>query len=527
MRHSAGVAFALAACTAAVVFPILISAELSWRQGMADESTLTLSYARDVLRRASETAGQVQQGIDRLEKANYPPCSPSDINLMRKIDLGSGYIQAVGRIRGNYLLCTSLGTTDPIPVGAPTLVTEYGTVERLVRIPLGDDRPLAVISRENIAFLVDIALVMDVPTEGPNVSLAVYVPSSPGRSLFSAPHSEIRPEWLRPIAKGSTLTFRSAGNVVTIVRSPDRDIAVAAAVPESFVQQRVRQSALIFIPFGLLGAALLGWAVTRIAKTRLSLVSVLRTAAKRREFFVEYQPIVEMETGRWIGAEALVRWRRSGGIVRPDKFIPTAEESGLITIITARVAEIVAADLPGILRLDPEFFVSINLSAVDLRSSGTIDLLHRILGSNGIRPRNVKVEATERGILQGQDTRDILAATRAMGIEVAIDDFGTGYSSLSYLGTLALDALKIDKSFVETIGTDGATSQVVPHIIGMAQTLKLKIVAEGVENEMQAQTLKSQGVHQAQGWLFGRPMPIAMLLAALQSNALRKPRVVA
>ena len=291
------------------------------------------------------------------------------------------------------------------------------------------------------------------------------------------------------------------------------------SAPESYVVNHVRQFAYFFIPLGLLSAAILVWAVTRISRIHLSLPSVFRGAARRKEFFVEYQPIVELSTGEWVGAEALVRWQRSGRIVRPDNFIPIAEESGVISHITACVTEIVAADLPALLIIDPHFLVAINLSAQDLQSMQTVELLKSMLKRSPIQPGNIKVEATERGFLQGAEARDVLASIRALGIEVAIDDFGTGYSSLSCLQTLGLDALKIDKSFVDTIGTDGATSQVVSHIIHMAHSLNLIIMAEGVETEAQAQFLREGRVQLAQGWLFGKPMGLISLCAACKAQA--------
>jgi sensor c-di-GMP phosphodiesterase-like protein len=194
-----------------------------------------------------------------------------------------------------------------------------------------------------------------------------------------------------------------------------------------------------------------------------------------------------------------------------------AEESGVITWITACVAEIVAADMPTLLKIDPDFVVAINLSVPDLRSAQTVELLKSMLKVKGVQSANIKVEATERGFLQGVEARDVLALIRALGIEVAIDDFGTGYSSLSCLQTLGLDALKIDKSFVDTVGTDGATSQVVAHIIHMAHSLNLLMVAEGVETEAQAHFLREGGVQFAQGWLFGKPMSLSSLCAELKA----------
>jgi len=528
MRQFSGVFIAAVVGFVAVTAPILISLELSWKEGLSNEGSLTLGYARDVVRRTNEMSQQVRDGTARINDAHLPHCSPPEIDLMRQVDVGSSYIQAVGRIEGNQITCISLGTNAPIDVGAPDLITSNNAAERLnARIPLAGNHPLLILSRDGIAFFLDPSLAVDTPTEGPNIAMAIFVPSSPNHAILGERNNDLKPEWFRTIPRGSSTTFRSSGYVVAIVRSANTDVAVIAAAPEGYVVKRVQRFAAIFVPLGLLCAVVLAWAVTRISRIRFSLPSVLRSAAKRREFFVEYQPIVDLATRRWIGAEALVRWRRSGGrIVRPDNFIPIAEESGVITLITQCVAEIVAADLPELVKLNTDFFVAVNLSAPDLRSPETVDLVKRVLRSSGVPPMNFKTEATERGFLQGKETRDILAAIRGLDVQVVIDDFGTGYSSLSCLQTLGLDALKIDKSFIDTVGTDGATSNVVPHIISMAHSLKLIIVAEGVETEEQAQFLERRGVQHAQGWLFGRPMSFDSLSEGLKSQPERGSEVL-
>ena len=176
--------------------------------------------------------------------------------------------------------------------------------------------------------------------------------------------------------------------------------------------------------------------------------------------------------------------------MRPDYFIPQAEQCGMIQLITGQVLAMVARDLPQFLKMDPKFCVAVNFSAADLCDNRTVDAMDQFLRVSGARPENIEIEATERAFLQGPETAELIDALRAKGFSVAIDDFGTGYSSLSCLQSLSLDTLKIDRAFVETINTDGATSQVVLHIIEMAHSLHLEMVAEGVETEPQAQYLR-------------------------------------
>jgi sensor c-di-GMP phosphodiesterase-like protein len=192
------------------------------------------------------------------------------------------------------------------------------------------------------------------------------------------------------------------------------------------------------------------------------------------------------------------------------------------------VAAIVAADLPRILSIDPNFQVSINLSVADLQSQSTLAMLEDIIQAEGARPANLEIEATERGFLHEAEVHGLIAKIRSLGISVAIDDFGTGYSSLALLQHLALDTLKIDKAFIDTIGTDGVTSGVVLHIIDMAHTLKLEMVAEGVETEEQANFLLQRGVRYAQGWLYGRPMSVTTLCESLlDAKLFRKQKIPA
>ena len=524
MRHTAGIVLAITVGATAIAVPILISVRLAWRQSVSYEEVRVLSYAKDSLRKADETGEAMLEARIELSQSGYPPCSRQEMDLMRRIDLTSPYLQAVGRIEGNSLICTSLGTTEPIPVGPASLISAAGSEDRLnVRLPLTNNQPVAIVSKQGIALVISPGLLLDTATEGPDISLSMFIPSSKLDNRVVASRGQILQEWYRDVPRGSTTSFVDAGHVISVARSASSDVAVVAAAPQTYVSRQVRHFAIIFVPIGVLCGLALAWTTVYVSRTQLSLPSVLRGAARRREFFVEYQPVVDLDSQRWIGAEALVRWKRAGQVVGPNQFIPAAEQSGVIPLITHCVAEIVAADLPRMLEIDPDFCVSMNLSAVDLRSDTTRDLLQRTILDAAAKPKNLQVEATELGFLEGEENRGLIQSIRALGIHVAIDDFGTGYSSLSRLETLGPDSLKIDKSFVDAIGKNGVTSHVVQHIIEMGHSLQLTLVAEGVETGAQAEFLHARGVKYAQGWLFGKPMPLKDLCEALGARHAHEP----
>ncbi|MGC2618548.1 MAG: EAL domain-containing protein, partial [Acidobacteriaceae bacterium] len=416
------------------------------------------------------------------------------------------------------------GTKDPVPLGpASYLSTNGATMRTSVRVPLTGGRPVIVLERAGFAAIIDPTLSIDTVATSADVAVANFSPSA--RKIITQ-RGRIHQRWLHT-GSGPESDFIDRGILVTVLRSQRFDLATVAAAPLAGLQHRIQDVLFLFVPIGTLCGLALAGAVFYLARVRFSMPVVLRAAARRDEFFVEYQPVVDLQTRQWMGAEALVRWRRDGQTVRPDLFIPIAEDTGVITLITERVLAHVAADLPDLLRADPHFHVGMNLAAADLESPATLDALKKLLADSGAAPGNLVIEATERGFLQGQASREIVSGIRDLGFDVAIDDFGTGYSSLACLQTLNLTHLKIDKSFVDTIGTDGATSQVVQHIIEMAHSLNLTMIAEGVETEEQAQFLAERGVPYAQGWLFGRPMKVEAILSHLAEAAQEKEAVAA
>jgi sensor c-di-GMP phosphodiesterase-like protein len=217
--------------------------------------------------------------------------------------------------------------------------------------------------------------------------------------------------------------------------------------------------------------------------------------------------MIELATGRCVGAEALARWTMEGGHpISPETFVPIAEDEGISSDLTKAVLTSALRDLRGLLLASPGLSVNINLSPEDLKTERFALDLEEGLAACGLPPRAVKLEVTERALINTDSVRSMIRRLRERGHEVALDDFGTGYSSLSHLSSLELDMLKIDKSFVDAIGTGAATSHVIVHVIEMARELGLRTVAEGVQTEEQRRWLIDHGVEYGQGWLFSAPL---------------------
>jgi sensor c-di-GMP phosphodiesterase-like protein len=261
------------------------------------------------------------------------------------------------------------------------------------------------------------------------------------------------------------------------------------------------------VPACLLLGAFVGFFVFLLVRQRQSLDAELHGAIRRGELQVLYQPIFDLDSRNCVGAEALLRWRRPDGtLTSPDLFIPMAENTGQIRQMTDFVLQRLLEQLGPVLRANPQLYISVNLAACDVMVPRIGQVMARLLTLHRVAARQIAFEVTERGLIDVVVARENLQALRDVGHQVLIDDFGTGYCSLAYLQTLPVDCLKIDKAFIDALGHDAASSGVAPHIIHMAQALDLKVIAEGIELESQAQLLSSEGVKFGQGWLFAHAL---------------------
>ncbi|HBN6205856.1 TPA: EAL domain-containing protein [Vibrio parahaemolyticus] len=233
----------------------------------------------------------------------------------------------------------------------------------------------------------------------------------------------------------------------------------------------------------------------------------LERGIKNNEIRPYYQPIINAHSGRCIGAEVLCRWFQDDQLVSPNVFIPKVESFGLQETLTRHIVISSLKQLGAFLDENKKVYLSINVSACELSNADFFNWLNSQLQCFNVQTHQIRLELTERQFSNHGNVINILEKYRQHGYLIYIDDFGTGYSSLSYLQHLPLDVLKIDKSFIDSVTLDSATSVVAEHIITMAKSLELDIIAEGVEFEYQKDYLGHLGVHLIQGWLYSPALP--------------------
>jgi predicted signal transduction protein with EAL and GGDEF domain len=316
-------------------------------------------------------------------------------------------------------------------------------------------------------------------------SLARLVLSSVARPLHIGEH-----ELEVTVSVGIALCPHDADNVIDLIRNADAAMYHA--------KRAGRHCHVFYAP-----------EMNAAAVERLLLKSKLRRALERNEFVLRYQPKVDLASGKVVGAEALLRWRLPGhGDIAPAQFIPLAEESRLILDIGAWVLNQVCSDYAAWQKqlADPGL-VAINLSLKELSQASFVPRCRDVFEKHGVSPSRVELEITETTLMMDAErTLPLLDELRAMGVHLSIDDFGTGYSSLSALQQFPIGTLKIDQSFVRNAATDPDDATIVRTIIEMGRSLRLQVLAEGIETEEQRSFLRACGCQFGQGRLFGEPV---------------------
>jgi len=313
----------------------------------------------------------------------------------------------------------------------------------------------------------------------------------------------------RRIYQNITQPFSLSGNSITV----DINIGIAPCDVEYDTPEEILRDADIAMHYAKEkgnGLAVFTKQLRERFLERIRLEMDLRYAVDRNELALHYQPIISLSDGRLVGFEALVRWYHSElGMIPPNKFIPIAEDSGLIKPITVWILEDACRQLSRWQALAGDYrslMVSVNISGKHLGNNDLIHDVERALDLTRIHPSSLKLEITESAAMENPDhTVNMLKSLKELGVQLSIDDFGTGYSSLSHLHKLPFDTLKIDRSFVSGVGANGEGSEILQTIISLAKNLRMRVVAEGIETEAQLRVLQNLGCDFGQGFLMAKP----------------------
>ncbi len=485
----------------------------------AANSRLT-GFASQFLDKDDRVAQDIATTLDANNHSPYPFCSEADMEWMRELLFKSPYLKDVGRVRDGVFYCSAVAgkLSTPMPFIA----------EKVIRFParevyFGAQLYMAKGYKAEIVSegISDVVVSPSVFSEfnRPPLTYAGAIVDPTEKKIQQMYTNATQPMPLEYLL--SEKLMRRSGVLYYPQCSKTQPDCVLVAMPMNEIwAPHYSTMAGAFAGGVVLGIVVSGGAMV-MNRRRRSLGNQLRRALRKKALWVLYQPVVEVETGRMVGCEALVRWNDENGTpVRPDIFVGIAEEQGFVGEITRFVLERVVQEIGDVLKANPWFRVSVNLSAMDLTDETFLPMLERLLRMRGVAPSSIGLELTERSTADREHVVEVIRELRARGHVVYVDDFGTGYSSLAYLSELSVDVLKVDQAFTKTIGTDSVTAAIVPQILEMAKALRLKVVVEGVEEQGQADYLAERwsGI-QAQGWLFGYPMPSGELRGLVKQSA--------
>lgn len=470
-------------------------------------------YADRVAKTSDQIDVETAEAISAVTHDHLQFCSDPELAFLRNYVFHSQFIRDLGRTQDGMLYCTTgMGRLDPEVTSEPPDIVSGGTmIRKRISLVLAQPELGMVVERDGVSIVLN-----------PNLFKSLQEPPK----HYSALYFDQNQERMLPI-DGPPGTLN--GHDLIVGTPAERDgvlydprcsrsrmkCVVAFESKRDVLASRRRLFAWSMPLGGFLGIGL-GAAVLMLQRSRRSMQSQLRRALRKGALTLVYQPIVNLETGRIVAAEALARWvNEDGQSIRPDVFVALAEQHGFTRELTRLVVSSMAKELAEMLAVDG-FRVSINIAPSDLGEEAFFRHLHRCLAAAKVDPTKVMLELTEHSLAHHETAVTAIARLRGMGHRVYIDDFGTGYSNFVSLHKLDVDGLKVDQAFTRMIGTDAGADSVVPQILDMARQLNLSVVVEGIETEEQAAYFRSASVRiLGQGWLFGRPVPASELRALL------------
>ena len=500
----------LVACAlATALMPLTVFVVISYRQAIGSAEADLTDIVKVARARVEEILRAAQLDLTRFEHVTQARITPEAENLLREIVYTNPYFREGGIVDERGFLIYSTARVIDEPIWIPSEERSDPEVAGLQVFGVMQTRVMQ-----------EMSVILALPTEGQGevnllldpMLLTLFfrdVDLDPDGSLsFTGPQGRVLSVLGRAPADDRAV---APPDRIRVARSTDDGkVLIAGEVTRHWALRAWRANLTYSLPVAAGCSLLLACLMLRLVRQRSTLDHDLKLGIARDQLRLEYQPIIDLRNGRCVAGEALLRWQHPAhGRVPPDVFIPLAEETGLIAPLTEWVVRRVVLDQKALLAGDPNLRLSINCASSLLVSRQLEEILRRVVPQE-VAPRLV-LEVTE-SVFVGRAAgaaRETMSSLRRTGFRFALDDFGAGYSSFSYLQKLDFDFLKIDRSFVQTVGSGAATTVVLDALVDLARKLDLVTVAEGVETEEQRCHVDRLGVVLAQGWLFATAMPAA------------------
>ncbi len=474
----------------------------------------------------SETfSKETRTALAQINGAPFQFCSEAEMSFVRTLIFQSHFLKDGGRMVDGRIVCSATlrGVDLPQAQMKPDFVQPDGTLLYRNQAPLIVRNLRAVVVQSGSAYVVYTPHLMDLLTVTTSRFMLVAT-SDP--SLVPTSESSADPARMKQLQINQAISHEGNWRVddtFYATRCSARYFKCVSAnisIHEALHNGR-RMLAIFSAGTGVIGA-LLGFLFLLFYFRNRGMEQQLRRAIRRDKLRIFYQPIVNLDSKRIVGAEALARWTDEEGFaVGPDVFVRIAEERGFVGEITELVVRHVLRDMGESLRRDADFRISINVAAADLTDPNFLPMLEEELRKACVPADQLAIEITESCTARQEVAEAAILQLRQKGHSIHIDDFGTGYSSLSYLHKLSIDAIKIDRSFTQAVGTQAVTLSILPQILSMAQALKLQVIVEGVETREQAEyflAMTDSGTILAQGWLFGRPAAVEAFCQLIENQ---------
>ena len=509
------------ALLAALPLYTLDRAFVAFMEGQAHERLAARADGSLIL--AEARLDQASSVLLRLAGTGLDACTPASLEAMRLAVFTTAPLKGLSLLdESGRTLCTHAGAQ----LDAYVVSSEHGRPgqkfslaaarfrdlsERAVRLRL--ENP----SGRSLAALIAIdALLPDADADGVTGGKRLRLMFASGETIAARPAGDEA----AGLDDGGSLSVRnvSGRHPVVIVAEQSRSVLAAEYGDVQFV---ARIGMLVIVAF----AAGLIWLSLR--RDRDNPAAELQRALRAGEIIPYYQPTVDMKNGRVRGAEVLARWRRQdGSLIPPAHFIPLAEQTGLIFELTVVLMKRARDEAGAAYRERPQLRLGFNLFAGHLADAKIVEDVRKIFDGSAVAINQIILEVTERTPLPDlAEARRVIEMLQALGIKVAIDDVGTGHGGLSYLMKLGVDIIKIDKMFVDAIGTERYSQTIIETLVELARTMNMEVIAEGVESFEQVEYLRLKGVNEAQGYVFAPPLPASSYLALVE--AMERPRLSA